>query len=295
VVAVALAGCSGRYQRIGPARPAAAPTPRAPTGGEAALAMLPEGADVVVELDLARARGNPTIGPLLDGWLGAIPNGDIPIDAPLSGAAWVVLAGYGVGGPDATTVTLLAPGTAVDVPNAVAIGDGVVALAPPAWIDRVRAVTDGAALADDAELMALRARAMPAAADGAVIRVTARLSDDARISLGGVIGLDPAPRAVSLWGDVADDAAIVVDLDARDGADPKAARQLRASLERLLHRFASRPEVISLGLAPPIARARIEQSRRGSWLRAILVVPPSRLRYAAARGGPEPAREAPAP
>jgi len=312
VAAVALAGavaaCGGRYRRLGPAAPEL-PVTRTPTAGEPALALLPDGIDVLIEIDLARARANPLIGPVVDGWIGALEGGDLPLDehlrsaaaasdaparrSPLAGAAWVVLAAYGVGGPDATTVTLLAPGKGVEVPGGVGLGDGVVALAPPAWIDRLRAVAPGARASDDVELLRLRSRAMPSAADGAVLRVTARLSDDARISLAGALGVEPAPRAVSGWADVADDAAVVLDLDSRDPGDPAAARRLRVALERFLHRIADRPDVRTLGLAPSVARTRIESSKRGTWLRTVTVINPGRLRWAVAQVKATPAEASP--
>jgi hypothetical protein len=290
VLLVVLAACGGRYRKL-PDKRAAIPVTRAPTAGEPALAMLPSGPDIVVEIDLARARENPLVGPLIDGWIGALEDGDLPVGGPrppLAGAAWVVLAAYGVGGDDATTVTLLAPGPGAEVPGGVALADGVVVLAPPAWVDRVRAVTAGeASIADDDPLLALRSRAMPSAAEGAVVRITARLSADARIALAGVLGIEPAPRAVSAWLDVADDAAVIVDLDARDDSDPAATKRLRVGLERLLQRIAARPEVRALGLAVAVANTRIESTPRGTWLRAVTVVSPKRLKWAVsqARGG----------
>jgi hypothetical protein len=293
VLALAIAACGGSYRKVEPA--SAATITRAPTAGDAALAMLPAGPDVVIELDLARARANEVLGPIVDRWVGALDAGELALataEAPggpagtptraLAGASWVVLAAYDVGGDDATTVTLVAPGTGVEIPHAVKVADGVVALAPPPWIDKLAAVTVETSAAQDEELLALRARAMPTAADGAVFRLTARLSTDARIALAGAIGLEPAPRAISAWGDLADDAALVVDLDARDDGDPGAARRLRAALEKLIRRAADHQGVRALGLAPSIARTRIEGTKRGTWLRAIMLVPPGRVKWAAA-------------
>jgi hypothetical protein len=286
VCAVAATACGGRYQKLPPQ--AVVSPPRAATGGEAALALLPAGADVVVEIDLARARANPLVGPVVDRWVGAaaaLDRGGLPLGPPppLDGAAWVVLAAYGIGGDDATTVTLLAPGLGVEVPGAVKLTDGIVALAPPAWIDRLRAVTAATSAAADHTLLALRGRAMPSEATGAVLRMTARLSADARIAFAGMLGVEPAPRAISAWVDVADDAAMVLDLDARDPSDPAATRRLRTALERLLHQIAARPEIRSLGLAPPFARTRIVAVNRSTWLRVVTHVSPGRLRWAVAQ------------
>lgn len=285
----AAAACGGAARGT-----AATPAPaRAPTGAAPALAHLPAGADVVIELDLARARANPVIGSLVDGWLGSLDPAGLPVDPtpPLAGAAWVVLAGYGVGTPTATTVTLLAPGPGAEVPGGTAIGDGIVVVAPPTWIDRVRAVTAPTSLAADAALLALRDHAMPAAADGAVVRLTAQLSADARIALANAIGFEPVPRRVSVWADIADDAAVIADLDARDAADPAAQRRLRTTLGRWLARLAARPEVRALGLGPPVARTQLVAPPRAAWVRAVTLVSPDRLAWvvAAAR------RQDPAP
>jgi hypothetical protein len=292
VLAVGVAACGGAP------RPVVAVPIRVPTAGDAALALLPPGPDVVLELDLARARANPLVGPVVDGWLGAAGAalgdgalGDAP-RPPLAGAAWVVLAGYRVGTAEASTITLLAPGPGSEVPGAVEVDPGVVALAPPADVERVRAAIAGGPTAGaDRALLALRARAMPAAADGAVIRLTARLSADARIALAGALGIEPAPRAVSAWADVADDAALIVDLDGRDPTDPVATRRLRTALTRLIQRAAADPGVTALGLAPVVARTRITASKSGAWLRAVLVIAPARLRWAVAQAQPAAAPE----
>ncbi len=56
--AAAAAGCGGKPKRE--AITAATPAPVAPA--DRMLAMLPQGAQVVVEVDLARLRGNPVLG-----------------------------------------------------------------------------------------------------------------------------------------------------------------------------------------------------------------------------------------
>jgi hypothetical protein len=279
-----VAACGGRP------KPEVTVPVRVPTAGDPVLAMLPPAPDVVVELDLARARANPLVGPVVDGWLGAAGAaldgsalGDAP-RPPLAGATWVVIAAYAVGTPEASTITLLAPGKGVEVPGAVEVDEGVVALAPPAEVEKVKAaIAGGPTAAADRALLALRARAMPAAAEGAVARVTARLSADARIALARVIGIEPAPRALSAWADVADDAALIVDLDGRDPGDPEASRRLRASLTRLVRRLAAEPAITALGLGPSVARTRIAASPSGAWLRAILLIAPARLEWAVAQ------------
>src|SRR6185295_18481897 len=56
IAAAAVIACGG-------GRAPLPPTPVvAPTGTERLLAMLPQGAEIVLEVDLARLRGNPVIG-----------------------------------------------------------------------------------------------------------------------------------------------------------------------------------------------------------------------------------------
>jgi hypothetical protein len=46
----------------GQPRPAPNPKPHVVTGAEHVLALLPEGAQMIVEIDLARLRTNPVVG-----------------------------------------------------------------------------------------------------------------------------------------------------------------------------------------------------------------------------------------
>src|SRR5688572_8932413 len=68
------AGCGGRGRAgRGPGSSGVPPSgkadsevpPRAATGGDGLLGLLPAGADVVVELDMARLRDNPVVGALV--------------------------------------------------------------------------------------------------------------------------------------------------------------------------------------------------------------------------------------
>jgi hypothetical protein len=278
LLVAALVACGGSSRSTTPS-PVPIPT-RARTAGDAALAHLPPGADVIVEIDLARARANPTIGSAVTAWLEnpAQLAGVIAEPPPVARATWIVLAAYDVGTPDAITVTLLHATTTIE--GAVALSDNVFALAPPAWIDKMRDASRGANASTESELLILRARAMPSAAEGAVLRATARLDTDARIALAGIVPVDPAPRALSAWLDVADDLALVIDADAEDPGDRGAAKRSLASLKALVQRIAAMNEVTALGLAPPIAKTRIERTG-GSWVRTVTVVPPGRLVWAA--------------
>jgi hypothetical protein len=314
------AGCGG-------AAPAAvSPAEPPPAGTERLLAMLPQGAQIVVEVDLARLRANPVIGAVVTralaapprpspdatpagAWLrfvlrGAPPDeppGDPAGDAsPLAAADQVVLAAYGVGTAQAATLTLLAAPR--DVPGATRIADAAYAVGPPDWIaqaeQRVALATTGHAafaIRPAPELLELRAHAMPAEAPGASLRITARLSFDARIALTRETGIDTPPAQLSAWGDVVDDLAIVIDCDATDPgsapagrassmaggrrADP--ARKLAAALRAMLAAVADQPTIRSLGLPPSLTGARLVA--RGSWVRAIIAVGPDHLRRVAER------------
>jgi hypothetical protein len=234
------AACGAR--RGGATLPPEAPH-RPTTAAERILPLLPDGAQLVVELDLARLRANPVVGPVVTralARLGAetrLPGLPFAVaGSPLGDADAVVLASYGLGTAQAATVTVLA--TRAEVPGGVRLGRDLVALGPDDWVSQVEAraaIARQAPLTAPAPLLALRDHAMPAGATGAVVRVTARLPFDARVALARQTGLDEAPARLSLWGDVADDLAIVVDADAADPGD----RNGREAVRRLLRCAAS--------------------------------------------------------
>lgn len=316
----------------GGAAPAVVSAAEPPSAGtERLLAMLPQGAQIVVEVDLARLRANPVIGavvtralaepprPAADAtpaaaWLRFVlrgaPPGESPgdpagdpagDDSPLAAADQVVLAAYGVGTAQAATLTLLAAPR--EVAGATRIADGAYAVGPPEWIEQAQqrvalATTGHAAFAirPAPELLELRAHAMPAEAPGASLRITARLSFDARIALTRQTGIDTPPAQLSAWGDVVDDLALVIDCDAADPgsapagrpssasaggrrADP--ARKLAGALRAMLAAVADQPTIRSLGLPPSLTGARLVA--RGTWVRAIIAVGPDHLRRVAER------------
>jgi len=286
-VAVALAGCGGGGQGGGPTAARVTP-PRAPTAGDALLRYLPAGADLVLEIDLARVRENAVVGGVVKAWLQNSGSGSGPAEAvkeigtaPLLAAKTVMLASYGIGTEKATTATLV---TGVEVPGSVRISDDVVALAPPELIRHVEAAAAGAepSLASDQAMLALRATAMPERAEGAAVRGAARLSFDARVALAATLDADVAPASLSLWADVADDAALVAVLDGTDGKTPGAGgAHLETALAGVRDRLAAAPAVRAAGLTAALRDARIE--RRGDRLRVVAVIGPKRLRRAAER------------
>jgi hypothetical protein len=278
------------------------PDPAPSTPGDKLLAMLPQGAQVVVELDLARLRANAVVGPVvrealventvsLPGAVSGSGSGDgsgsaLP-PSPLAGADQIVLAAYGVGTAQAATLTLIA--APHDLPGAVKIIDGFYAVGPPDWIEQVQnrvtlATTGDAKFAIHAppELLALREHAVPPGAPGASVRVTAMLSFDARVALARQTGLDSAPSQVSAWGDVADDLALIVDCDSDDpgnrttaGKKSDAPRRLEAMLRGALAAVAEQPEARALGLPGSLNNAKL--ITRGTWVRAIVAIGPAHL------------------
>lgn len=256
---------------------------RAATAGEALLARLPPGAELVVEIDLARLRANPVVGAVATAVLASPPAlgelgelGAPGAAAPLDGARALVLAAYRVGTPEATTLTVVEGGRRPA--GAIELGDERWALVEEGAVAALLATDGGPGLEIDRELLALRAWAMPAAADGASLRVTARLSPAARAALAAALGVDAAPATLSVWGDVADDLAVIARLA---DAPPAPRPRWLPALVRLRDRAAAAAAVTALGLGPPIAAADIRRDDGG--VRVAVVVSPGRLRRAVAR------------
>lgn len=298
VAVAALGACGG--DRGGPTTPAAPGVivvpKRAKTAGDPMLAYLPAGADVVVELDLGRLRANDVLGELATRFLAdvyavneldplAAVGGSIPA-GPLARADVVVLASYRAGTPEAVTIGLLVGGEMKpeEMYGAADLGNGVLAVAPPEQQEALRAVAAGTAdgLDEDLELLALRALGMPAKAEGAVLRVTAQLEFDARIALASQLGADTAPAEISVWGDVADDVAVVAVLEAPDddGA-AKGAERIAEQLRGYFGELANEPDSLALGLSPAIRRFQVET--RAARVKVVALIGPRRLSRVVAR------------
>jgi hypothetical protein len=206
--------------------------------------------------------------------------------SPLALADVVVLAAYGVGTSAAATVTLLASRQAI--PGAARMAEGIYAVGPEAWTAQIaqRAAmleADGLIRAQP-ELLALRDRARPPKAPGSSLRITARLSFDARIALARQAGLEAAPAQLSIWGDVIDDLVIIVEADAADPGDRRArqaAARLEAAIRGALASLAAERAVQALGLPRSLVGAKL--SVRGTWVRAIIAIGPTYLQRVAAR------------
>jgi hypothetical protein len=208
-LAVALCACGGGAK----AKPAAEPLPaRAATAGDALLAYLPPGADGVAELDVARLRANPVVGELV----GAVgPRAALGLD-PLRDLDVVVIAAYRVAREDAATLFVVRGRNLDQVPNADRVDEQTVLVGPEALRARSKA-----SLLDDDAFLRLRAAAMPEKAEGAALRMTVRLAGNARVAAAGKLALDEVPATLSLWADVADDAALVALLGGDDPADAR--------------------------------------------------------------------------
>ncbi|HEY5950698.1 MAG TPA: hypothetical protein VIV40_34640 [Kofleriaceae bacterium] len=288
VLAFLIAACGGRA-RPGPATTrATAPA----TLAERVIALFPDGAQLLVEIDLARLKANPTVGPVATRVLAEmgedtkVPGLPMAMQgSPLAHADLVVLAAYGVGTAQAASVTILA--TKDEITGGVKLADGLVALGPPEWTAQIEARAAIAAqqpLMPSLALMQLRDHAMPDKAPGAVLRVTAQLPFDARIALARQTGVEAAPAQLSIWADVVDDLAIIIDGDAADPGDKKAkdaAGRLSRALTAVLESAAREPALQVLGLTSALRDARTITQR--TWVRTIITVGPRQLTRAVER------------
>jgi hypothetical protein len=247
---VVLAGCGGGRDAAAPTAPLETIVPwRAATAGDPVLARLAPAPDLIVELDLARLRANPVIGELAAARLGDLePLLDVELDA----ASTVVLASYRVGSDEAATVTIV---------------DGEVAAGPPELVE-------GAGVGEDR--MVLRARAMPAQAESAVLRITAALDAPAREAAVRDLGVAVAPAELSVWGDVVDDLALVAWIGAPGEVDV-VVDAVRSQLAAL----AGERAVGLLGLTPAVREVRIVPA--ADEVRLVGLIGPRRLERAATR------------
>lgn len=268
VAALAVLGaCGGR----GAAAPPVTVPARATTAGDALLPYVPAGAAVLLEVDLARLRANPTVGAAARGLIDGDGAGGAAAVAPaaLAGAAAAVLATYAPGQPEARTITVVRGGQRPA--TAVALAADIWALADEGETAALLAAPGTGGVTADRALMAMRAAVMPAGADGAALRLTARLDAAARRELGALFDERTPPAAVAAWLDVADDLAAVVWLDGVDATTVAGWRD----------RLAAALPVRAIGVAPAVAAGRVEA--RGGGAVATIVIGPGRLARAVAR------------
>jgi hypothetical protein len=291
VLAAVLVACGACGRGGKPAAPAVPTKPQ--TLAERALGMLPDGAQIVIELDLARLRANAVVGEVatrvfadvsIDNKLPGLPgtgqgSATGGQGSPLAHADLVVMASYGVGTDNAVTITLLA--TKDEVSGAARLAPDLVVLGPDEWVRQVEAraaIATRTPLHASEELMRLRDHAMPDQAPGAVLRVTALLSFDARVAMAREIGIKLAPARLSIWADVVDDVAMIIDADAADPGDKTSKdtfERMRAGIHGLLGEAASEPALRALGVSSALTDARFVEQK--TWLRAIIAIGPRQL------------------
>ena len=281
IVVAALVACGGG-QHAAPVTSA----PPAPSTAERMIALLPDGAQIIVELDLARLRANAVVGEVAKQALAQLgADSHVPglplvvLGSPLASSDVVVLAAYGVGTAQAATITVLA--TRAEIEGGVRLAPDLVALGPEEWTGQLAsraAIAGDKPLAIPHAIADLRAHAMPKGATGATLRVTARLSFDARIALARLTGLEAAPAQLSLWGDVEDDVALVLDADSADPGAKNAkesARRLAATVRTAIAALGDAPLVRSLGVTTSLGDAHLVA--QGSWVRAVVAIGPRHL------------------
>jgi hypothetical protein len=113
---------------------------------------------------------------------------------------------------------------------------------------------------------------MPAKAQGAAIRGAARLDFNARVALARRLNLDAVPVSISLWGDVADDLALVAVLGAENANE---AKELATAAEHFRDRLAGHPALVKFAVGNLLRRAHVEV--KGKTARVMLVIGPQRL------------------
>ena len=273
IAALAAVAACGGGAKSGKAGKAAALERRVVTAGAELLEHVPEGADAVLELDVARLRRNDAVGDqvrALSPWLkarqttSALPV-DLPIDADL-----IVAAVYHLGGVDSAMLVLVrgeaidADQVAASAPDIERVDEHTFAFAPPA----LRARLHERSLSEDRELMALRDEAMPERAPGASLRLTARLSGEARVAAASMMGYDGAlPATISLWADVADDFALVALLDTDSASE---AQHLAADVDELVKRAGRLFGV-------PLALRRVKATPTDDRVRLVWTIGPKAL------------------
>lgn len=271
-----LAACAGSTGAA-PARgaaPVVVDVPvRASTAGDALLGWAPRGAQGVLEVDLARLRANPAVGPAVERLLAGPPAADMDMQL-LRRADAMLLCSYALGRDEAVTLTLVRGPDIAALGRGTALDADTVAVGPPTLVARAQAVRQGRdePLTADRALLAERARAMPAGAGGAALRVAARLDFEARIALAGRFDLDQVPTTVSIWGDVADDLAVVAILG---GADRDEAADLVQVMAGWRDRLARSLWARASGLGAAVGGIDIDI--HGSATRAIFLIGPRRL------------------
>lgn len=240
------------------------------TAGDRILAMAPAGANAVMELDLARLRGNAAVGRLVEAVTGA-PAGARDL---LGAADVLVVCSYRLGQEDSAQLVFAAGPRSGELAGARRVAPDLVAIGPASLLSRVDAVRAGTepALSTDRALMRARALAMPDKAQGASLRMAASLDFDARLALAQKLQLDNVPSWISVWSDVADDFAAIALLGAEGAGD---ARDLARAVARVRDRVAGSDVIVRLGLGPVVASVPIAISSHE--VKVVVVIGPRHL------------------
>ncbi len=265
LVSCLLLACGGSKSR-----PMTLVPQRATTAGDALLSSVPVGADLLLEIDLARLRNNTVIGKILDSVAPpeALAEGDL-----LRDASTVLVCVYGVG-DGAKQLIILQARVGVELTQAAAIGGGRFAVGDPSLVARAVALGggNGASMLEDDEFLRLRSAVMPAEAKWAAVRAVARLDFDARVAVASKVRMSEVPVSLALWGDVVDDLAIVVHVF---GEESSSHERLHHALVSLRARIAKNPYIRFLGLTTPLTSSRI--TRTDTRVQLVFVLSPKRL------------------
>jgi hypothetical protein len=291
---LALAACS-----TGPAlQPAPEVPERAETAGDRLLGLLPEGPSAIIEIDADRLRRNAVVGRVLAALAGRPDQADDPellrlLLGILRHSDAAVIAVYDAGKDSARMLVLLRNLAPAGRAGTTRVNADIHALGPPELVARARELAGGApgpAAGDDPEWLAMRARPMPEKATGAWLRISARLSFDARVNLASRFDLDAVPARFALWADVADDLAFVGLLG---GDTEREAMQLAEELRASTARVRGAPAAARLLFGPVVAGLTVKAT--GLIARATVVVGPRALEALVASLLPllEPGKEAP--
>jgi hypothetical protein len=196
----------------------------------------------VIELDLGRLRANEAVGSLVTSFgqraeLRAL--GDLGFN-PMLEADLLVLATYPTVETEVSVV--LARGARMQArrvakarEDAAAVDATTVVYGPEPYREQVLALArgEGKNVLGDEGFLRLRDQSIPEGAPGASLRATARFAFGRRIQLAGDLGIDEIPGTASVWGDVADDVAVIALLAASSEAS---ARRLAEGLGQLYRR-----------------------------------------------------------
>ncbi|MCP4449577.1 MAG: hypothetical protein GY811_30225 [Myxococcales bacterium] len=264
----------------GTPRPATVLIPTRPaTSGDALLGLAPAGADLILELDLARLRENAAVGKVLESMsppagAGEIANGDL-----LAQANSLLVCVYGVGDL-ARQLVLVDALEGVVLAGAAEVGQGRYAVGDVELVAQAVALggANGESMLKDEELLRLRALVMPEEADHGTLRGAARLDFDARVSVSSRVGMSEVPVSLAVWGDVVDDLAIVAHIT---GEHADSHESLSRALLALRDRVAKTPLVRYLGLTQALSATRL--SRSGATVQIVFVLSPKRLIFSVDR------------